>query len=305
MFSLKGVYTAMMTPFDCNGQLNIPEIRKMTDFFIEKGVDGIFPVSNIGEHIQLSEQEKQIFVNTVIEEANNRVKIIPGISAAGTNSCISFGRYCADAGADAVVIAAPHYFNYPQDVVYGHIAAAAKNVNLPFVLYNIEKFANPITPATLNRLLEIDNISAMKDSSGSIPELLKFLDVADKKEGFGILVGWEEMFVSALSVGASGCMCASGGIFPEIMAAIHKFFIEGKLDKATALQRIIGRAMAFATKIYFPYGYQAAFQARGFDLGKPRVTFDESVFDKERKEIFTAVETALKEFRTFMEGIND
>lgn len=294
----EGIYAAMMTPFTETGSVNLTEVRRMTEFMIQGGVQGLFPVSNVGEHIQLDLRQKQCVVEAVVEQAAGRVRVFPGISSAGTRQAAEFGQFCKEAGADGVVLSAPFYFPYPPDVVCDGLEAVVCQVDLPVVLYNIPLYANAISPDMIRRLLRYDVVVAMKDSSGSVPALLEYVDIArEMRPSFRVLVGWEEMLVSAMAVGASGCMTASGGIFPEIMAALYRSIQEGRRERAAALQNLIAKATKRMKQVFFPYGYKLAMQARGFSMGHYAVAFDESRILGEQRDIETMVEEVLTEFK--------
>jgi len=268
MYQSDGVYAAMLTPFDKNGQVNIKTVAEMVDFFVEKGVDGVFPVSNVGEFIQISEEDKRSFVDAVIAASAGRVKVTPGISSPNPRQSIEFGKYCMRAGADAVVISAPYYFKYPPEMVESFLASVAKGLDLPVILYNIPLFAHEIPIDSLRRLLEIDNIVAIKESSGSIANLQNILNLAeDMQRDLRVMVGWEEMLLSSLIAGARGCMVASGGILPELMTGVLDHFRRSEIEQAARIQRLVARATEQMRKIFFPYGYKLGMQARGFDMG--------------------------------------
>lgn len=301
MFMPEGVYAAMLTPFDERGRVKEPVVRNMVEFFIAGGVQGIFPVSNVGEHIQLSEEEKRRFVDIVIDQVKGRVRVTPGISSAGTCKAIELGQHCASAGADAVVISAPYYFKYPQELVESHLAEVAGNLDIPVILYNIPLFANPITIETLKNLIRHDNIIAIKDSSGSIPELLNLLNMlAEEGREFRVLVGWEEMLLSSLSVGAAGCMVASGGIFPEIMSGIYNAYKGSQLQKAVKLQKLIAMATEQMKRMFFPYGYKLAMAARGFDMGACPVGNGQWITDGHKDSIYAVVKHVLAEYENIV-----
>lgn len=268
MFQPEGVYVAMLTPFDENGRVALQNIPGMVEFFIEKGVDGIFPVSNVGEFIQISEEDKRALVDTVLTTAKKRVKVTPGISAPNPHQAIEFGRYCLQAGADAVVVSAPYYFKYPPEIVESFLASVAMGLDMPVILYNIPLYAHEITMDTLRRLLTIENVVAIKESSGSMATLQGALNLADgMKRPFRVMVGWEEMYLAALTAGADGCMVASGGILPELMTAIKHYYHTNQLSQAASIQRLVVKATETMKKVFFPYGYKLGMQARGFDMG--------------------------------------
>lgn len=299
MFQPEGVYVAMLTPFDKYGRVALENVPKMVDFFIEKGVDGIFPVSNVGEFIQISEEDKRSLVDTVITTAKGRVKVTPGISAPNPHLAIEFGKYCMHAGTDAVVVSAPYYFKYPPEMVESFLASVAKGLDMPIILYNIPLFANEIGIDPLRRLLKFDNIVAIKESSGSMANLQNILNLVDgMNRELRVMVGWEEMLLSALMAGAQGCMVASGGILPELMTAILRYFRANQFEKAAHIQRLVTRATEEMKKVFFPYGYKLGMQARGFDMGPFAIdipaAYGQQLQDKQKK-IAETIEAVIKE----------
>jgi dihydrodipicolinate synthase/N-acetylneuraminate lyase len=299
MFFPDGIYAAMLTPFDMNGRVNIKIVTKMVDFFVKKGVNGIFPVSNVGEFIQISEEDKRCFINAVIASAGGRVKVTPGISSPNPRQAIDFGKYCYQAGADAVVISAPYYYKYPPEMVESFLSQVAKGLDIPVILYNIPTFANEISIESLRRLVKIENIVAIKESSGNTANMQNILNLMDgMSREFRVMVGWEEMLLSALTVGAHGCMVASGGILPELMTAILRHYNANQIDQAARLQRLVARATEEMKKVFFPYGYKLGMQARGFDMGPFAIdipaTYAVQLQDQQKK-ITETIDEVIKE----------
>jgi dihydrodipicolinate synthase/N-acetylneuraminate lyase len=299
MFHPEGVYAAMLTPFDTNGRVNINTATRMVEFFVEKGVNGIFPVSNVGEFIQISEEDKRCFIDAVIAAAGGRVKVTPGISSPNPRQAIDLGKYCSEAGADAVVISAPYYYKYPPEMVESFLSQVAKRLDMPVILYNIPAFANEISTDSLRRLLKIENIVAIKESSGNTANLQNILNLVDRmSREFRVLVGWEEMLLSALTVGAHGCMVASGGILPELMTAILRHYNANQIDQAVRLQRLVARATEEMKKVFFPYGYKLGMQSRGFDIGPLPIDIPASYavqLQDQQKKITETINEVIKE----------
>lgn len=109
----KGIYAAMLTPLCPDGKVNTEEVRRLTEFLIEKGVHGLFPVSNVGGQIHLPLEEKCRFIEAVVEEAKGRAPVFPGISASNTKDAIQLGRYCESLGASGAVLSAPLLLSIP------------------------------------------------------------------------------------------------------------------------------------------------------------------------------------------------
>lgn len=268
MFQPGGGYAAMLTPFDAQGRINEQVIAAMVEFYVSQKLDGVFPISNVGEFIQISEDQKRDFIDIVMAAARGRIKVTPGISSPNPQQSIEFGRYCLKAGADAVVVSAPYYFKYPPEIVESFLSTVARGLDLPVILYNIPLYAHEISVDSLRRLLAIDNIVAIKESSGSLATVQNMLNMAaDLNRDLRVMVGWEEMLLAALTLGAHGCMTASAGILPELITAVIQQYQTGKLDAAAHNQRLVARATEQMKKVFFPYGYKLGMQARGFDLG--------------------------------------
>lgn len=287
----------MMTPWTREGELNIPAVQELTEFIIEKGACGLFPVSNVGGMIHMRPEEKRQMVQAVVQQARGRVPVFPGVSASSTRDAIALGQMCAELKADGCVLSVPYYFPYPQDVVLEGLKAAVKGVPLPVAIYNIPKYAGEITPSSFETLMQLPNVCAVKDSSGSIANLLQLHAMRNRlRPDFSLLVGWEEMLLSALGLGAQGCMTASAGIFPEIMRDIYESFRQDKKERALACQQLIAAATPAFQQVFFPLGYQWAMEARGIPMGPYPVSCDEKVLLPKREAIDAIVKKTLSDY---------
>lgn len=294
---IAGTFAAMMTPWTASGELNLPAVRELTEFIIDKGACGLFPVSNVGGMIHMRPEEKRLMVQTVVDQARGRVPVFPGVSASSTRDAIALGQMCAELKADGCVLSAPYYFPYPQSVVLDGLKAAVSGIPLPVAIYNIPKYAGEITPDSFETLMQLPNVCAVKDSSGSIANLLQLSAMRDRlRPDFSLLVGWEEMLLSALTLGAQGCMTASAGIFPEIMRDLYESVRRGDMAHALACQRLIGKATPVFQQVFFPLGYQWAMEARGIPMGLYAVTCDEAALAPQREAITQAVRSTLDDY---------
>ena len=236
MFKPEGIYVAMMTPFE-DGRVNEAVVRQMVDFVIEKGVDGIFPISSVGEFIHLDFEEKVLLMQVVHDQARGRVAVTPGIASTRPKDCIQLAQKAQEIGCAAVVVAPPYYYPISQDNMERHFEMICDAVDLPVILYNIPLFATPISYDVVKRLARKKNVVAMKDSSGSMVDLLHYMDkIRLIGEDLSVLVGREDILFPALMMGAKGCMTATSGILPEAMVGIYRAWKAGDYDKARELQ---------------------------------------------------------------------
>jgi len=270
MFKPEGIYVAMMTPFE-DGRINEAVVRQMVDFVIERGVHGIFPISSVGEFIHLDFEEKVFLMQIVHDQARGRVAVTPGVASTRPEDSIRLAKKAQEIGCEAVVIAPPYYYPISQDNMERHFEMVSDAIDLPLILYNIPLFAPPISYDVVKRLSRRKNIVAMKDSSGSMVDLLHYMDkIRLIGEDLSFLIGREDILFPALMVGAKGCMTATAGILPEIMVGIYNAWREGDYEKARELQFSILLLIRAMFSIPFPLGFKTALEVRGFKMGPPQ-----------------------------------
>lgn len=278
LFKPEGVFPAMQTPFTGQGNINENELRRLVNWLIKEGVDGLFPLGSVGEFIHLSPEQKIKVMEIVIDEARGRVPVIPSTTDSCARNCINLTRKARELGCEAVVIAPPYYYPISQEMLEEHYEQVARALpDVPIILYNIPLFGTPLSYDVVKRLSRIENIIAMKDSSGSMLDLLHFMDkIRLIGEDINILVGREEMLYSGLMVGAKGTMSASVGIIPEAMVAIYRAWQEGNLEKAKEIQFSILLLIRAMFALPFPVGFKTALEIRGFQMGEPQQPFSDA-----------------------------
>ncbi len=298
MFKPKGVFVAMLTPFDKEGHLNEKEIRKMVDFQIEGGVDGLFPVSSAGEYVHLNREEKVTLMEIVYDQAEGRVAVTPGVGSTQPKESIFLAKKAREIGCDAVVIPPPHFFPLPQTMIEQYFENIIDAVDIPVILYNIPLFTQPLGYDLVKRLSRKPNVVGMKDSSGSMVEFLHFMDnVRLEGEKINFLTGREETLLPCLMMGGEGCMTAIAGILPEIMAEIYQRFHSGEYERARELQFSVLLAIRTMFTLPFPLGFKMAIEMRGFDMGPPKQPLsgsDQTEYNKIRKSLQQILQPFIK-----------
>jgi len=270
----EGVITAMLTPFDNMGKVNETETRKLVSFLIDKKVDGIFPVSSCGEYVHMDIKERKFLIDIVVDEARNRVDIIPGTGSTCYHQSIELANYAKEKGCSAVVLHGPYFFKNTEDAVEGHLKKVAESVNIPLFVYNIPFFANEVTPQMVERLSVLPNIVGIKDSSGNMINVMNLIEMTRKiNPDFKVLVGVEEIMLPALLMGAKGCMTATAGILPEFMVGIINAYKQGNLNLAYNLQFAILPLIREMKSFNFPQGFKEALSIRGINMGPPKMNY--------------------------------
>ena len=268
MFYPKGVYPAMLMPFDQERLVNESELRKYVEFLINNGLHGLFPLSSVGESVHMSLAEKERALNIVVDQCAGRIPVTPGVGSSNTKEARAMAKIAEKLGCPAVVVAPPYFYTVSNEVMERYFESICDAVDIGIILYNIPLFTQPMDYDVVKRLSRRENVVGMKDSSGSMVDFMHFIDKVRIAEGkLNFMTGREEAFFPSLSMGGKGCMTGTAGILPEIMVAIYDAFMAKDYERSLELQRMIPNLVRAMFAVQFPLGFKAALEMRGFDMG--------------------------------------
>ncbi|MBP3039028.1 4-hydroxy-tetrahydrodipicolinate synthase [Bacillaceae bacterium Marseille-Q3522] len=267
---IKGIITAMVTPFDQNQDLDSDATKQLIRKLIDAGVNGIFILGTNGEFHVLTETEKLAFAKLVMEEVNKRVPVYVGTGGNSTREVISLSKKMEALGADALSVITPYFLVPSQREVIQHYKAVAESVNIPIVLYNIPKNTGMnLEPETVAELAKVKNIIAIKDSSGKIENMEKYIQMT-KAEDFSVLSGSDSLILKALKIGASGAIAGTSNLLTEIDVSIYQNFIKGDIEAAEKAQQDIEALRAVLKLGTVPSVLKKAIELSGIPVGPAR-----------------------------------
>jgi len=227
----KGVYTAIVTPFRDNNKIDEPALRKLVDFQIAKGIQGIVPVGTTGESPTLDHEEHHRVIEIVIDQVNGRVPVIAGTGSNCTDEAIRLTEKAKKAGAAASLQVAPYYNKPTQEGFYRHFTSVADSVDLPLIVYNIPgRSGKNIENSTMLELAKHKNIVAVKEASGNITQIMDL--ISKKPEDFTVLSGDDNLVFLILALGGKGVVSVASNIVPDRMAEFVGAALEGNWAKA-------------------------------------------------------------------------
>jgi 4-hydroxy-tetrahydrodipicolinate synthase len=223
----KGTYTAIVTPFK-NGQIDENAFRKLIDFQIENGIDGIVPVGTTGEAATLDYDEHLKVIEIAVEQAKGRCKIVAGTGSNSTREAIELTQKAEKSGVDGALLASPYYNKPTQEGVYRHYRAIAESTSLKLMLYNVPgRTAGEIGIDTCARLArDCGTIVSIKEAGGSAERVSALRNVLPSD--FTVLSGDDALTLPFLSVGAVGVVSVASNIIPRQMTELVSNFIEGR-----------------------------------------------------------------------------
>ncbi len=209
--NMQGVYTALVTPFNTQGEVDYGRLKQLVELQVAAGVDGIVPVGTTGESPTLSYEEHMKVIETAIQTANKRCQIVAGTGANSTEEALEMTKLAKEAGADASLQVTPYYNKPTQEGLYRHFSEVADKVGLPIVLYNVPgRCGVAIAPETVARLSKNSNVVALKEAGGSVERVSTILDICD----ITILSGDDSLTLPMMAVGAKGIISVASNIIP-------------------------------------------------------------------------------------------
>jgi|SRR5437660_4237181 len=232
---LEGIWTPIPTPLTTQGKIDKEATKKLVDFHIESGIDGILPLGTSGEFALLIREERKLLVETVVDEVNGRVPVVAGVSDPSLENVLQLSADAKDAGADAVIATPPYYFTTTDQGHYHHFKTISESIDLPLMIYNIPEWTHSfVTPETVQRLADENLAVGMKYTEYNFLNLVRFLKTSQGK--ISIFTGSDAMAYSNLEFGGSGGILGSANVAPKIASKIFDDYRKGDLRGARESQ---------------------------------------------------------------------
>ena len=223
-----GAMVALVTPFQ-DGEIDLQTLDELIESQLEGSIDGIVPVGTTGESPTLSHEEHKLVIERVVKTVGGQVPVIAGAGSNSTAEAIELTAYAKKVGADATLQVDPYYNKPTQEGFYQHFKAIAEAVDLPLVLYNIPgRCGAGMTPETIARLAEIENIVAIKEATGSLDQASEIASRCD----ITIISGDDSLTLPLASIGGKGVISVVANIVPADVKAMTDLILEGDLVSA-------------------------------------------------------------------------
>jgi len=215
MTNLKGLGVAMVTPFDQSGKVDIPALKKLTQFLIDGGVDYLVVQGTTGESPVLSKTEKQITLDTVASVNQGKLPVVFGIGGNNTLAVVEDLKTYDLTQVDAILSASPYYNKPTQEGIYQHYKTMVAATDLPIILYNVPgRTASNMLPETTLRLArDFSNIVAVKEASGNMEQIMTL--IAEKPDRFLVISGDDAITLPIIAAGGDGVISVVGNAFPK------------------------------------------------------------------------------------------
>ena len=230
----KGIIAYPITPFDSQEKVDLPLFRQQVERLVSSGIHGIAPLGSTGVLPYLTDDEKEAVTEAALEQTAGRVPTLVGVSNLTTDKTIYHAQFAEKAGASAVMIIPMSYWKLTDDEIVSHYDKVASRISIPIMAYN-----NPATggvdmsPALLKRLLEIPNVTMIKESTGDV-QRMHYLR-KELGEDVAFYNGSNPLALAAFAAGATGWCTAAANLIPELNIALYHAIQQNDLNTARDL----------------------------------------------------------------------
>lgn len=269
------VLTAMITPFNKDMAVDYNVARKLARYLVDSGSDGLVVCGTTGESPTLTKDEKTELFRVVAEEVGGQAVVIAGTGGNSTASSIEMTQAAEKVGVDGVMLVCPYYNKPSQEGIFRHFKAIASSTNLPVMLYNIpSRTGTNVLPATVAKLAEIPNISALKEASGSVDQVTELRRCLP--DSFDIYSGDDSFTLPMLALGAKGIVSVVAHVVGPQLNNMVNAFTSGNTTLATQIHMQlfpIFKGLFITTN---PVPVKAAMNLLGWQVGTPRLPLVEA-----------------------------
>ncbi|WP_422124271.1 4-hydroxy-tetrahydrodipicolinate synthase [Planococcus sp. X10-3] len=264
------IITAMVTPFDSNGDIDFAATEQLIEHLIANGSDGLVVAGTTGESPTLTAAEKVTLFKFTADKVNGRIPVIAGTGSNDTRSSIALTKQAEEAGVDGIMLVTPYYNKPAQDGLFQHFSAIADATRLPIMLYNIPgRSAVNMAPETIIRLSKVPNIVSVKEASGNLDATS--LIIEETHDDFTVYSGDDGLTLPLMAIGADGIVSVASHIIGNEMQAMVADFTSGKIKEAAAQHRKLLPMMNALFAAPNPVPVKTALQLMGIQTGTVRL----------------------------------
>ena len=250
----EGVIPAFYACYDNQGEISPERVRALVEYFLKKGVQGLYVNGSSGECIYQSVADRKLILEEVMAVAKGKLTIIAHVACNNTKDSVELARHAESLGVDAIAAIPPIYFRLPEYSVaqyWNDISAAAPQTD--FVIYNIPQLAGvALTPSLYTEMLKNERVIGVKNSSMPVQDIQTFAALGG--EDHLVFNGPDEQFLGGRLMGARAGIGGTYGVMPELFLKLNQLIADKELERAKELQftinTIIGKLTAAHGNMY-------------------------------------------------------
>lgn len=283
------VITAMVTPFDETGHVNYAIAEQLADYLVNNGSDALVVCGTTGESPTLTWDEEYQLFQVVKSAVGNRAKVIAGTGSNSTKEAIAATQEAVKLQLDGSLQVVPYYNKPPQEGLYAHFKAIAESApDLPLMLYNIPgRTGQNLSPETVVKLAEIDNIIAIKEASGSLDQASQIRRLTSPD--FAIYAGDDLLTLPLLAIGGAGIVSVASHLVGKEMKTIVESFLSGDIPTAIDIHLKLYPLFKALFCTTNPIPIKAALNLKGWNVGGVRLPLYE-ISSEHKEQVMTVLQ---------------
>jgi 4-hydroxy-tetrahydrodipicolinate synthase len=257
------VLTAIVTPFNADGSVNVDKFRELAAHLVDNGSDGVVVAGTTGESPTLSDDEKLELFAAAIDAVGDRATVVAGTGTYDTRHSMHLTERAHELGVDAMLVVTPYYSKPPQRAIVRHFEEIAAKTDKPVVVYNIpSRVVINIEPETIEQLAGIENVKAVKQAHND-------LEQARRIPGFGLdlYAGDDNLIFPFLGLGGIGGVCVHTHVWGPQTKAMVRRYKDGDVDGARALNDELAPAFDLLKVVTNPIAIKTALNLLGHEVG--------------------------------------
>lgn len=270
MAEIGRLLTAMATPFNREGQLDLAQAGRLARALLDSGSDGLVVAGTTGESPTLTTKEKWQLFAAVKKATGGRGVVIAGTGNYSTAESIELTSEAERIGVDGVLLTVPYYNKPTQEGLFRHFEAIARSTTLPCILYNVpSRTATNMTAETTIRLSRIPNIAGVKEASGDLAQAARIIE--NTRDDFLVWSGNDEDTLPILAVGGYGVVSVAAHLVGAQIQEMIRAFLNGEREQAAAIHRRLLPLVKALFLVGNPQPLKYALNQAGFEVGAPRL----------------------------------
>ena len=283
MQSLIGTGVALVTPFNTDFSVDVDALKRIVNFQIDNGIDYLVVLGTTAENATLSQEEKELVIQTVIDVNKDRLPLVLGVGGNNTQEVVDELK-TRDLSAFVAVLSVSPYYNKPtQEGIYQHFKAISEASPVPVILYNVPgRTASNMLPATVLRLAtDFKNIVAIKEAAGDIVQAMKLIQ--NKPKDFLVISGDDMIALPMILAGGSGVISVIGEGFPKQFSEMVHLGLNKRADDAYKLHYLLADSIDMIFEQGNPAGIKEVFKSLGLSentVRLPLVSVDENLANR-------------------------
>ena len=270
MTEIGRLITAMVTPFDQQGNVDYDQAKRLANALVDSGSDGLVVSGTTGESPTLNTEEKLRLYSEVKSAVGGRAAVIAGTGNYSTAESVELSQLAEQEGVDGLLLVVPYYNKPPQEGLYRHFKTVAESVHLPCIVYNVtSRTSLNMTHDTTIRLSEVENIVGVKEAGSDMDQIARIIHGA--KDGFRVWSGNDNETFYIMGMGGYGVVSVASHLVGNQIKQMMGLLLEGDVERAAAEHRRLLSLFKVLFVVSNPIPVKHSLNSLGFNVGDPRL----------------------------------